>query len=400
MICRALFIILNSIIITVLFIGKNLIITPSVLSIVLLLQIVELHFKNRRSQDKIISFLESLIENEEVHSEVKNSAFYSKLKMVFDNLISQSKTSNILAEKNSELLDVILHQIKIGIIVYYDDGEVFLINKAARRLLSVNYLNSIGKNILDKLEISSSMHSDSCEFLLDQKRLTILSFQNIKQALDNKEMDSWNELIRTLNHEIMNSITPISSLANSALTLTDDSSNPDLIEALQVIENRSRNLLKFVKNYRSISQIPTPKQELIVLKELLDKISTLMVPYLKEYDIKLNIKIDDEQLKLYVDPMLFENVIINLIKNSVEAKSNIIQISSYFEGDETFVVVSDDGVGLSKESMSKAFLPFYTTKTDGSGLGLSLVRQIMFVHNGSVIIDEVKNGSKLSLVFP
>ncbi len=199
----------------------------------------------------------------------------------------------------------------------------------------------------------------------------------------------------------MNSITPISSLSSSALSLLNSESDKDLIEAVETIERRSRNLLVFVENYKKLSQIPKPDKSLISVNTLIQRINSLMATYIEESNTKLNIDINDKNLMLYIDIPQIEQILINLIKNSVEASSSEILISGDVNNESGVIIsISDNGSGFSNESEEKAFIPFYTTKSAGSGLGLSITRQIMNMHGGDVDIKTDDSGSRISLLFP
>lgn len=392
MISRLIFIVLNSSIITYQFLLTDLLITPIFLIGVLIIQIISIKHYLKQKDDRVLSFIESVITDDNVTVNVKQDSLYNDIKTVVNDLIEKSRTLSIKNSEREELLDNLLDHIDIGIIIFDSNKRILLQNREARKFLLNNEIDDLTQNV--------DLHINKTEFYLYGKKLKILSFQNIKQALDDNELKSWNELLRTLNHEIMNSITPISSLSGSALALVDDNTDEDLVEALNIINNRSCNLLQFVENYRNLYQIPQPKREVIKIQEIIKRIQKLMLSYLNENKVEFCITKSDIEALISVDVVLFENIIINLIKNSVEANSKIIEISWGFINDRTVLNIRDNGLGFSKESLERAYLPFYTTKSKGSGLGLSIIRQIMFKHNGSINIENIINGSLVQLFFP
>lgn len=419
MVFRAILIIINTLLLVLSFQRMNLRITTLTLLLILILQIYLLVLKERKDHNRVISYLESVIEDRSNISPVKKNSFNYQVKRSIDEIISKFNLSKIENQERTDLLNAILDHINIGLITFNKKGEVDLLNKSARKLLKVSYLTNIKDSKLLPMEESYSLLDfslclknnirlkDSRELYMESSNLTlmredirIISLQNLDRAMDKKEVDSWNILIRSLNHELMNSITPISSLASSALYLLDDSSDRDLIDAVETIERRSNNLLKFVNNYKVLSQLPEPDKNLIDVKGFIKNIIVLMSSFAKESGVSVWEDLISEDIRLYGDITQLEQVLINLIKNSIEAKASKVILKSYIDfNGNTVIAVTDDGEGFSKESESKGFIPFYTTKSQGSGLGLSIVRQILHMHNGMVNLETDKNGSTISLIF-
>ncbi len=423
MIFRTLFIIFNTTIIVLLFILTKLILVPFFLICVLVLQVLNIVKKERKDQNSIVAYLESAVNEESFNrSSTLKSDLYTKIDEVLKNITTGYKKKTLENINTQNLIDTLLNHIDIGLISFSKSGEVELFNKSARKLLSTSYplnirdievlniknremflnFNSSIKSTI-KLSNNRSIYIQSSNIIQNEENIRIISLQNIKKALDEKEMDSWNVLIRTLNHEIMNSITPISSLASTALSLVKKSDNPDLKESIEVIFKRSQNLLGFVENYRKFSQIPKPKRELFNIRDLFKKVKVLMDPLAEISNCEINFNLDDKELLLSADLTQIEQILINLIKNSIEAGATYITMTGTIsENGYVLISVSDNGLGFTTESIDEAFIPFYTTKNEGSGLGLSFVRQIMHVHEGTVTIKDDKqiSGSTIILTFP
>jgi two-component system nitrogen regulation sensor histidine kinase NtrY len=243
------------------------------------------------------------------------------------------------------------------------------------------------------------------EFKLRDRAYKLVSIQNIYTELEEKEIDAWQKLIRVLTHEIMNSITPISSLASTINELIKDSPNlmsdkktkdgetlTDICDAAQTIQKRSEGLLHFVDAYRSLTLIQKPKFSIFPIKELFDRASKLIQINLKDKNIELEIKIEPQSLELAADPELIEQALINLLINSLHAvegrKNAKIILQARLDGRSRIIIqVTDNGSGISKDNIDKVFIPFYSTKEIGSGVGLSLSRQIMRLHNGTISVQ-------------
>ena len=235
--------------------------------------------------------------------------------------------------------------------------------------------------------------------------------------IENNEIESWQKLKSVLTHEMINSITPITSLAHAIKRYLKNDDElldkleinneliSDIVENADIIENRGKGLLEFIDNYRTISKLPKPKFETIEIREFLHKIVQLFDNVVKEKNINIIINVNPENLSLLADKSMIEQVIINLMKNSIEALTNIsnprIELNSFIDENQKIKIhVIDNGNGISKEIIEDVFIPFYTTKQQGSGVGLSLSRQIMKLHKGSININsEPKIQTKVILVF-
>ena len=245
----------------------------------------------------------------------------------------------------------------------------------------------------------------AASFLTDNRRYTLLALQNINEVMDETESRAWHKLLSVLTHEIMNSIAPISSLAETiGLRLTEIPKTEgshhildDLELGITTIKTRSDGLLKFAGTYRNLNKIVTPNLTKIYAGNLFESLYTLMQPTLNEKNIQFEIILKDPHLSFNADVNLIEQVLINLILNAVEAvkeqqQPQIAIAASRMENGKTIIRVADNGGGIPEEMLDKIFIPFFTTKKNGSGIGLTLCKQIMLLHHGNIEARNIGNG--------
>jgi nitrogen fixation/metabolism regulation signal transduction histidine kinase len=359
---------------------------------------------------------------------LKGSGF-EELHTAFTEVIKEFQRAKIEKEEHFRFLQTIVDHVGIALIAYNPDGAVEVINNAAKKLLKVPRLGNIrdlqsispiltqkllelspGRKELVKLQQGDELLQLSIYatgFVLRKQQMILVAMQNIQSELEEKEMKSWQTLIRVLTHEIMNSITPIASLSATAFGLlknnqeceVPDSLNEvivDVRDAVNTIEKRSKGLLDFIENYRQLTRIPKPEFKIVQVKHLFERVGNLMKDQLDSQAIDFKMRVDPETLEITADQTLIEQVMINICKNSVEAVDGInnpkIEISAGTDGFGNPVVkVIDNGKGISEEVAEKIFIPFFTTKPQGSGIGLSLSRQIMRLHKGTLSVTSKPN---------
>jgi two-component system nitrogen regulation sensor histidine kinase NtrY len=251
-------------------------------------------------------------------------------------------------------------------------------------------------------------------FQTDGETFKLIAFQNVDEALDETESKAWQKLLSVMTHEIMNSIAPISSLADtlksrlmqSVGSLNNESGSVDDLElGIDTIKRRSEGLLKFAETYRNLNKITKPNISKVYISDLFESINQLMQPTLDQKNIDLQIVLKDTELTLEVDTNLIEQVLINLVVNSIEAVKEKadprIILSAYIDNSNKLVIkVTDNGSGMSPDIIEKIFIPFFSTKKSGSGIGLSLCKQIMMLHKGNIQIHSVEGeGSSFLLHF-
>lgn len=321
----------------------------------------------------------------------------------FGGLMSEQKQ---LMEQRERFYEQILSSVTSGIIVLDEDMKVVQTNPAAARLLGLPVLSTLqqldryGTEVPhvfrtlgagERCNIQFSTSKGEVQLLvrasvmqLGDRTVRILALNDIRNELDAKELDSWIKLTRVLTHEIMNSIAPISSLSETFLKRSDVIGTP-LYDGIRAIHETSTGLISFVDSYRKFSSLQKPSPEPFYLLDLLHQVEGLtLVPE----NIALTLQIEPAELMFYADPNLIRQVLINLIKNAVQAiggHKGRIHVRAYSSADEhVFVYVSNDGPAIPEAEAEQIFVPFFTTRSEGSGIGLSLSRQIMKLSGGTI----------------
>jgi two-component system, NtrC family, nitrogen regulation sensor histidine kinase NtrY len=364
---------------------------------------------------------------------------FDELKKAFNEVISKLQTTRSEREVQARYLKTIIEHVGIGLMTYKPDGTVDLINNAAKKLLKVAVLRDLhnmretsaelvdtllslkhGDKRLVKLErdgetIHLSIFAHT--FVIREEEYTLVSLQNIQEELEEKELEAWQNLIRVLTHEIMNSITPISSMTSTLLEVfsqdddhfkdkIDPEKFEDIIDALETINKRSQGLMNFVSAYRNMTLVPKPKYKILSVKDLFKRVEGLMNNKLVGGRIAFKWSVDPESLELTADPDLMEQVMINLILNAIDAVDSrdnpLITLSAFMDAEGKVVItVEDNGMGIVPEALERIFIPFFTTKKQGSGIGLSLSRQILRLHHATIRAQaEPDKGAVFTLKFP
>ncbi|MEN6312428.1 MAG: ATP-binding protein [Acidobacteriota bacterium] len=349
---------------------------------------------------------------------------FSELRSVLADVTRMLQKTRTEKEEHAQYLQTVVQHVGIGLIVFQPDGSVELVNNAAKQLLHVAWLKSVTElETLSEDLVETLFHLApkekafvkiekeketlvlslyATEFKLHGREFKLVSLQNIHRELEEKEMEAWQKLIRVITHEIMNSVTPISTLASTIKDLAVDAPpvlaaesgeeaevKRDIRQAALTIEKRSQGLLHFVDAFRSLTLLPKPKPQFFPLKELLDRVGRLMTANLEGKDIRFSIEVEPATLELNADAELIEQVLINLLLNALQAVegrpgAEIRMKGLLNERGRVIVQVIDNGPGIPPENLEKIFIPFYTTKRGGSGIGLSLARQIMRLHKGMI----------------
>lgn len=347
-------------------------------------------------------------------------------------LVNQ-KFQEIRADKEAEhqFLQILVGHVDIGLLCINGQEEIILMNPALQKLLRKSYLVKIqglakvheqlfetvqnlkpGQRELLKISIQNKLlHlSIQCvEIVLRKDPYRLISFQNIQNELEEQELISWQKLIRILTHEIMNSVAPISSLSSTLQQVIKDKETLEaqdlekLRKSLEVIERRSEGLLGFTETYRSLTRIPLPKFEQLEANALVEQVITLFEAEIDRKQINLHKHLPVDKLSFIGDPHLLEQVLINVLKNAIEAVEDIehphIEVKASRNLDQkTEIQVIDNGPGIPPEKLEQVFIPFFTTKDNGSGIGLSLSRQILRMHKGGLEIrSQVGQGTIVSV---
>jgi nitrogen fixation/metabolism regulation signal transduction histidine kinase len=402
--------------------------TSTVVILVVIYQILMLIQYVERTNRELTRFLLSIRHADftQSFSAKGRGRSFDELSAAFSDVVNQFQKIRADKEEHSLYLQTVVQHVGVGLIAFTPDGAVTLINNVAKRTLGVNQLIDIrslkrlseelvdvllqmnpGEKSLVKLELHGELLQlviYATEMKLRGEPQKLVSIQNIQSELDEKEMEAWQKLVRVLTHEIMNSLTPISSLASTVHGLLKPDSTDgehgdrvtsetlrDVRGAVETIEKRSQGLLHFVDAYRNLARIPRPNFSIVPVAELFRHVEQLMRSHFEAGRISFSMHIEPSSLELTADGELIEQVLINLLRNAVEAvadqKERVVVLSGGIgEGGRIIVQVSDSGPGIPKDVQDRMFVPFFTTKPNGSGIGLSLSKQIMRLHRGSISV--------------
>lgn len=341
-------------------------------------------------------------------------------------ILFQAKAEAVQKEKYYEL---IMNSVNTGIIVLDDNGYIYQTNNEALRLLGltvfthVKQLEHIEHSLEETIRTIQPGHKHQISFqnergtvhlsirvsemYLEKKHLRIIAVNDINEELDEKEIDSWIRLTRVLTHEIMNSITPITSLSDTLLSIHKNM-NVDIHNGLDVISSTGKSLLAFVKSYRKFTHIPAPVPSLFYIGKFIDRMVKLAQHDNRFPSIHTHIEIRPENLIVYADENLITQVMLNLLKNAMQAigeerTDGLIEIKAYCNDSEAILIeVSNNGPTIPPEEIEHIFVPFFTTKENGSGIGLSISRQIMRLSGGSIALksNPVTQQTTFTLTFP
>jgi two-component system, NtrC family, nitrogen regulation sensor histidine kinase NtrY len=410
-----------------------------VLAPVIIYQVFEFYRFQKKTHDELQQFVESVHYRDfSRYFDVKHAPLEMQpLRQGFNEINSTFKVISKEKETQYQYLQKILELVDTGILSYEEsDGTIVWMNESLKRMLQLPYLKTIHSLTRRDAELTkeilslkpgetriSTAHQERSSFKVllsatafqtEGKIYKLIAFQNVSEALDETESKAWQKLLSVLTHEIMNSVAPISSLADtlkhrlqeSVTSLSNESGSIDDLEiGIDTIKRRSEGLLKFAETYRNLNKITTLNLKKVYVRDLFENLLQLMQPTLEQKNIELETILKDTDLSLEADTNLLEQVLINLLVNAVEAvkeKTNPrIVLSAYLNNNrKTVIKVADNGNGMPEELIDKIFIPFFSTKKNGSGIGLSLCKQIMMLHKGNIQVHSVEgDGSAFLLQF-
>jgi len=407
--------------------------------VVIVLQVIDLYRFTNKSKEELEQFVESVHYRDfSRHFDEKNAPVaVQPMRKGFNEINSTFKIISKERETQYQYLQKILELVDTGILSYDNKGgDVMWMNESLKLLLNIPYLKTI--HSLEKRdealykEITALKPGESkvitvtadknmlkvllsaTAFQTESKIYKLIAFQNINEALDETESKAWQKLLSVMTHEIMNSVAPISSLAETLknrlqLSLKDLNNNSGSLDDLELgidtIKRRSEGLLKFAETYRNLNKITNPNLKKIYVRDMFENLHRLMQPTFEQKNIELEIILKDPDLTLEADTDLIEQVLINLILNAADAVKEVasprILLSAYITTSNKVVIkVADNGIGISADLMEKIFIPFFSTRKTGSGIGLSLCKQIMMLHKGNIKVQSVAGeGTAFLLLF-
>lgn len=404
----------------------NMLFAAVLTGVIIILQLVDIFRFVNQTNRKLTRFLESVRYSDFISgftSDNKLGKSFKDLNLAFNEVLEAFRRARSEKEEQGQYLNTVVQQVRTGILSYDEEGNVQLVNANAKRFMNVTNIKNIrdlipqnpklyhainsvdpGKSELYKGPNEVYLTIQATEMRIRGSEVKLITLQNIQPELQKQELEAWQNLTRVLRHEIMNSITPISSLTSTLREILDhemekknehyelkEEGADDLREGLATIENRSKGLIKFIDAYREYTSLPKPRFATVRLKELIEHVASLMRTELKKTRVEFVFSCSSEYLTIQADIELIEQVLINLLKNAIEALSETehprLELIGRYDETSVLIEVVDNGPGIIKEALEHIFVPFYTTKRTGSGIGLSLSRQIMQMHNGSLNVE-------------
>jgi two-component system, NtrC family, nitrogen regulation sensor histidine kinase NtrY len=405
---------------------------------VVLYQLYDVYRMLKKAQDEVQEFVESIHYRDfSRYFNVKEApAELQTLRKGFNDINSTFKVISKEKETQYQYLQKILELVDTGIISYETaSGDLNWMNDTFKKMMGIPYLKTIYslekrdealyKAILairpnETIIVTITKESSQIKVLLaatifqtDGKINKLIACQNINEAMDETEANAWQKLLSVMTHEIMNSVAPISSLAGTlknrllqttSISYDNNGDRDDLELGLETIKRRSEGLLKFAETYRNLNKITTPNRKKVFVRDLFENLQTLMQPTLDQKNIEMEVVLKEPSLMANVDVNLIEQVLINLMVNALEAVRDRpnprILLSAFLEQNKLMIKITDNGAGISPELLDKIFIPFFSTKKTGSGIGLSLCKQIMLLHKGNIKVQSKEGeGSAFVLLF-
>ena len=419
-----------------LFFERNAVIPGIFTSVIFIFQVVELISFLNRTNTKIAFFFDAIRNNDSTLNfpEKTGNKSLNELNASLNKVNELIRNIKFELQQQEQYYKTILEHVSIGIISFNENGNIYLSNTAARNLLGHEHLTHInqisqidrklfsaikelqpgdrklvsfnGKTGIVQLSLKSTL------FKTAQETFQLVAIQDIKTELETQELEAWIKLIRVLTHEIMNTVAPITSLSQTILKYFKnlDGQMPsekiigNTIKGLEVINERGTGLIGFVETYRKLTRIPQPDKKPVNVSHLFENTITLVKhePINEQVQILWEVKPID--LEIVADEKQIAQVLINLLKNSMESLKSNGNGKIFLKGEintngKVLISVIDNGPGITEELMDKIFIPFFTTKSNGSGIGLSLSRQIMQMHGGSLKVESKPQKTTFTMVF-
>ncbi|NQV14260.1 PAS domain-containing protein [bacterium] len=404
--------------------GERLLIVQAITMLLLIVQTWLLIGYTRATAQSLNQFLLSLKHLDHVNNPIPGDKDFNELNLTYNQIVDVIKEAQLTTQSERRYFQSVLDHMNVGVFTLGEDDKIEFFNRSAKRLLgisSLRHLNDLRKvdpEILTKLESTRhaesypvtimneetqyklSMRTSTIRILGSKKR--IVSFQDINSEMVQSELNAWERMIRVLSHEIMNSISPIKSLSNTIKKLLTNSSlgvtpteRDKAIQGLDVIHKQSSRLAEYISSHKQMLKVPKPLIKDVSINGLFKETASLLTSKLKDELIQITWYAEPQDLHLNVDPAMINQVLINLINNAADAITESsepkIRISATENGDSVNIEVLDNWGGIDSEVLDSVFVPYFTTKPDGMGIGLSLSRQIVQLHGGTL---QVRDTSK------
>jgi len=358
---------------------------------------------------------------------------FQELGETFNGIMTRFREDRSHQEQELRHLKALVEHVPIPLISISGD-ELTVWNNAARRMLGfsegghLSDLSEFGDSFVAALiqlppgqkQLIPYMADDheqtlmvvASEVIVAGKQEKVLSLQNIQQELDGSQLQAWQDLVRVLTHEILNSITPIASLARTSANLireseitADHEEFKDIQDAIETVARRSDGLMNFVGSYRRLTRLPPPQRSKVRVSQLLTDVLRVVAVDWEDKNISLVNRIEPESLELFADESLLEQILINIMQNAEQALESqsdkqVMVTAGFNRRGRATIDVEDSGPGVNTDMVSRIFVPFFTTKREGTGVGLALARQVMIAHGGAIVVSKSGlGGAKFSLIF-
>jgi len=395
---------------------------PLVLATLLILQIVGLlHFVE--SHVGTLEDFFAAINYEDFTRRYVEEDVDAELKGAFNKVLERFQDARAERDVQAGYLETVVRHVPVPFIASRSDGNISLVNNPAKRLTGLSALTHMDQlaeldadlpERMRKLDAGSQQMLQSklrgvpvelrvsvSEIRLEDGVERLYSIENLSGELTARESSAWRNLIRVLTHEIMNTLTPVTSLAQTTTGMLDDeSAKDDIREAVQTIARRSEGLMNFVLRYRELLNVPQPEPTSLSVSRALENVATLMKAECANVEVRT--EVNPGSLEVFADSTLLDQVLVNLVKNALEAMSgrpnSKLTLGGRFEFGRVLISIADNGPGIDEETADEIFVPFFTTKREGSGIGLSLCRQIMTAHGGDIVIASDSNGTTANII--
>lgn len=396
---------------------------PVVIGLVLVVQIILLLRYVENHVDTLQAFF-SAVNYEDLTQRFVEDDLDAELKAAFNRVIERFQVARAERDLQAVYLETVVRHVPVPFMVAGEDGTLTLVNNPAKKLTGLASLTRLaelaaidpalprkmqaipaGQQLMlqTKLRgVPAELRVSASEIRLDGRVERLYSIENLSGELTAREASAWRNLIRVLTHEIMNTLTPVSSLAETAKKLLDDEEGrEDIRDAVGTIARRSEGLMHFVSRYRELLKVPQPELRTVNVSDAFVAVLSLLGNDLQAAQVEVSVV--PQSLQVDADAQLLHQVLVNLARNALDAVEGTdaprICFAARLEFGRVILSVEDNGAGISDDALDQVFVPFFTTKRDGNGIGLSLSKQIMTAHGGEIVVDRLPRGTRFALVF-
>lgn len=396
---------------------------PLIVAIVVLLQVFLLIRYVESHVDTLEEFFAS-INYEDFTRRFVEDDVDAELKESFNRVLRRFQDARADRDMQADYLETVIRHVPVPFLAAKSDGSFSFVNNPARRLLGITPLRHIDQlavfdeSLPEKIRAIPSGHQQLLQTRIHQVpaelRVSVseirmrgeierlYSLENLSGELTAREASAWRNLIRVLTHEIMNTLTPITSLAQTAVTMLDKpAAGSEIRAAIETIARRSDGLTSFVSRYRELLKVPQPVPVDVRVDAALQDVVALMREPLAACEVVIDVV--PQSLEVRADKPLLDQVLLNLVRNAIDAMSSqpspSLRLEGHLDAGRVIIAVTDNGDGIDEQTIEQIFIPFFTTKRDGSGIGLSLCRQIMTAHGGDISVQTGAGGTTMRLIF-